>query len=146
AFRGNDSTTGNPNGVWLRSNNANTVLAINGGPQPGGGSYPTGPSAVFNSIGLNNAGETAGGRGPGSGAFSTTGGTPGRFILAGDFAPGTTNSGSLAKYSGISNGMPLFNQSGQLATMASLVLDSTLTPPVTGTSGIANSSGIWAGA
>src|SRR5262245_49238186 len=39
AFRGQDSTTGNPNGLWLRTGNANAVIGINGGAMPGGGTY-----------------------------------------------------------------------------------------------------------
>jgi hypothetical protein len=144
-FRGQDSTTGNPNGLWLRNGNANALLGINGGAMPGGGTYPTGPAALFNSIQLNNAGQAAWRLGAGSGAFGTTGGVPGRFILAGDFAPGTTTSGPLAKFGSIANGMPLFNQGGQIATIANLTLDATLTPPVVATSGIGNSSGIWIG-
>src|SRR5687767_4978554 len=41
AFRGVSSIAGNPNGLWLRTANANAVMAINGGAQPGGGTYPT---------------------------------------------------------------------------------------------------------
>ena len=58
-FRGTDSTTGNPNGLWMRTGNANSILAINGGPQPGGGTYPTGASGLFNSYHVNNAGQSA---------------------------------------------------------------------------------------
>lgn len=145
AFRGQDSTTGNPNGLWLRTGNANAVLGINGGPMPGGGVYPTGASALFNSIQVNNAGQTAWRLGAGSGAFATSGGVPSRYILTGDNAPGTTISGPLAKFGSIGNGMPLFNQAGQLAVFANLTLDSTLNPPVVATSGIGNSSGIWIG-
>jgi hypothetical protein len=145
AFRGTDSTVGNPNGLWLRTGSANAALAMNGGAQPGGGTYPTGASALFNSYQVNNAGQTAWRLGAGSGAFGTTGGIPGRFILTGDSAPGTTTSGPLATFSSISSAMPLFNQSGQLAVMASLALNAGLTPPVVTTSGVANSSGIWVG-
>src|SRR4051812_25205156 len=131
AFRGNESTTGTPNGVWLRTNNSNAVLALNGGAQPGGGTYPTGASALFNNVQVNNTGDVAWRLGSGSGAFATSGGSPSRYILAADNAPGTTTSGPLARFSGVSSGMPLFNQSGQLAVMASLTTDATLTPPVT---------------
>lgn len=144
-FRGQDSTTGNPNGLWLRTGNANAVLALNGAAMPGGGNYPTGPAAAFNSYGLNNAGQAAWRLGSGSGAFSTAGGVPTRTMLTGDFAPGTTTSGPLAKYGSLSNGMPLSNQAGQTAFMASITLDATLSPPVVATAGSANSSGIWIG-
>jgi hypothetical protein len=145
AFRGTDSTTGNPNGLWLRTDNANAALAMNGGAQPGGGTYPTGPAALYNSYQVNNAGQTTWRLGAGSGAFSTTGGTPGRYILTGDAAPGTTSSGPLATFNSISSGMPLFNQAGQSAVMASLNLNAALTPPVVATSGSFNASGIWVG-
>jgi hypothetical protein len=145
AFRGTNSTTGNPNGLWLRTGNANALLGINGGPQPGGGTYPTGAAASFNSIQVNNAGEVAWRLGSGTGAFATAGGTPTRYILAGDSAPGTTTSGPLANFSGVSSGMPLFNQAGQLAVMASLVPNAALTPPVVTTSGVGNTTGIWVG-
>ena len=145
AFRGTNSSTGNPNGLWLRTGSANDVLAINGGAQPGGGTYPTGASALFNTYHVNNAGQAAWRLGAGSGAFATAAGTPTRFILAGDGAPGTTTSGPLATYSSISSGMPLFNQAGQVAVMASLTPNAALTPPVVATAGIANGSGIWIG-
>lgn len=143
AFRGQDSTAGNPNGLWLRTGSANAVIAINGGPQPGGGTYPAG--AIFNSYQVNNAGEMAWRLAATSGAFATAGGSPGRFMLAGDSAPGTTTTLPLAVYAGISSGMPLFNQSGQLMAMASLTPDATLNPPVVTTAGSANSSGLWVG-
>ena len=145
AFRGVDSTTGNPNGLWLRTGNANAVLAINGGPQPGGGTYPTGAGALFNSYQVNNAGQAAWRLGAGTGAFATTGGVPGRYILAGDNAPGTTISGPLATFAAVNSGMPLFNQNGQVAVMASLATNAALNPPVVITSGIANTAGIWIG-
>src|SRR5262245_9157566 len=37
AFRGQDSTTGNPSGLWMRSGNTNAAMAMNGGAMPGGG-------------------------------------------------------------------------------------------------------------
>ncbi|HEY7088502.1 MAG TPA: choice-of-anchor tandem repeat NxxGxxAF-containing protein, partial [Tepidisphaeraceae bacterium] len=145
AFRGQDSTTGNPNGLWLRTGNANALLGINGGPLPGGGTYPTGPSALFNTYILNNAGQTAWRLGASTAAFSTTPGSPARFVYPGDNAPGTTTSGPLATFSGVSSGMPLLNQSGSMAVMASLNVNASLTPPVTIASGVINSAGIWTG-
>src|SRR3954452_4930207 len=145
-FRGQDSRTGNPNGLWMSSPSANSILAIKGGAMPGGGTYPTGAAASFNSYQINNAGQSAWRLGASTGAFATSAGTPTRFVMNGDFAPGTTTSGPLATFGNLSNGMPLFNQAGNVATMASLVLNATLTPPVVATSGIGNSSGVWIGA
>jgi hypothetical protein len=146
AFRGVDSTAGSPGGLWLRTGNTNAPLARNGQAQPGGGTYPTGATASFNSYQVNNAGQTAWRLGAGTGVFATTGGSPGRYILAGDPAPGSTTSGPLASFSGVSAGMPLFNQAGNLAVMASLAVNASVTPPVVVTSGSANTAGIWIGA
>ncbi|HUN81331.1 MAG TPA: choice-of-anchor tandem repeat NxxGxxAF-containing protein [Phycisphaerae bacterium] len=144
-FRGADISTGGlPNGLWMRPDATNTSfnlnLAIENGPQPGGGVYSTGNS--YNSMAINNAGDTAFRIGASKGAFSSDAGTMQRVALAGDFAPGTGN----ATYatSAVASGSPLFNQAGQTAYVGSLTVG-TGSPPVSISSNVNNSQCIYVG-
>ncbi len=141
-FRASNSLAGTPQGVWTHSSGLNTNVAIAGGPRPGGGTYPTGSSSVFNSTLINNAGQTAFRLGAQTGLFSDVGSGMDRVALAGDIAPGT-GSATYAT-SAVATGTPLFNQAGQTAYIGNLTTG-TGTPPVVITAGINNASGIWSG-
>ncbi len=138
-FRGQTSAAGNPSGLWLRNGATNQNIAMAGGAQPGGGTFPT--TAAFNSASINNNAQVAFRQGAGTGLFSDIGSGMGRVMNTGDVAPGTGG----ATYSSVASGTPFFNSAGQTAYVGSLNSSSTSTPPVVFTSGIANSSGIWVG-
>jgi hypothetical protein len=120
------------------SNNVN--LAIEGGAQPGGGTYAS--SNSYNTMCINNAGDVAFRLGTSKGVFSRDGGVMNRVGLAGDIAPGTGN----ATYatSAIASGAPLFNQAGQTAYVGNLTLG-TGSPPVSFSTNVNNSQGIFIG-
>lgn len=143
AFRGTTSLGGGLAGMWLHSGASNSNFGIAGGPQPGGGTYPA--AASFNNIGLNNAGNLSWRLGASTGTFSDVGGGPARVALAGDSAPGTTNSGPLASYSGVTSASPLLNAAGQSAVIGNLAVNAALDPPVVISGATANFSGIWVG-
>jgi hypothetical protein len=144
-FRGSDAATGGlPNGVWMRPDATNTSynvnLAIEGGPQPGGGVYSTGNA--YNSVSINNAGDTAFRVSASKGVFSSSGGVMNRVALAGDFAPGTGN--ATYSTSAVASGSPLFNQAGQTAYVGTLTTG-TGSPPVSVSTNVNNSQGIFIG-
>jgi hypothetical protein len=145
AFRGATVNTGGlPNGVWMRPDATNSSfninLAIEGGPQPGGGTYSTGNS--YNTMCINNAGDTAFRVSASKGVFSSSGGVMNRVALAGDFAPGTGN----ATYatSAVASGSPLFNQAGQTAYVGTLTTGSG-SPPVSVSTNVNNSQAVFVG-
>lgn len=135
------SSSGALQGLWLHTAGTNNNTVLTGAAQPGGGTYTGG----FNTPQVNNAGQTAFRLGASSGVFSDTGSGTGRVMLTGDFAPGTTTSGPLAKYSSVASGMPFFNSAGQVAYIGNLAVDATLVPPTTTASGVVNTAGIWIG-
>ena len=132
-------------GVWWRPilgvTGANAALAREGEARPGGGTYAAGSSG-YNTIQLNDAGQTAFRLGTGSGVFASDGTTMKRVALAGDVAPGT-GSATFAT-TPIASGMPLFNQAGTAAFVGSLT-NGTGTPAVTITSPNNNASAVFIG-
>lgn len=146
SFRGSNSpATGSlPNGVWMRPDATNTSfnsnLALEGGAQPGGGTY-NGPNS-FNSISINNAGDTAFRLAASKGAFASSGGVMERVALAGDIAPGV--GGATYSTGPIASGHPFFNHAGATAFVGALA-NGTGTPPVTFTAPNANASAIFIG-
>lgn len=147
AFRGSTSaaTGGLPNGVWMRPDatetSFNSNLALEAGPQPGGGTY-NGPNS-FNSININNAGDTAFRLAASKGAFASSGGVMQRVVLAGDIAPGV--GGATYATSAIASGHPFFNNAGNTAFIGTLT-NGTGTPPVSSTAPNSNASAIFIGA
>ena len=147
SFRGSNTaaTGGQPNGVWMRpdatQSSFNTNLALEGGAQPGGGVY-NGPNS-FNSVSINNAGDTAFRLAASKGVFAGSGGVMQRVALGGDAAPG--GGGALYTASPIASGMPLFNHAGNVAYIGTYANSTTSTPPVTGTAPNANNTAIFIG-
>lgn len=144
AFRGNTSTAGTPQGLWLHTAGVNNNLALAGGAMPGGGTYTAGSTGIINSTLVNHAGHVVFRLGASTGLFGDNGGGMGRLMLTGDFAPGTST-GTLATYSSSASGMPLLNHNGQSAFIANLAASTVPDPDVVFTSGIANSTGLWIG-
>ena len=145
AFRGSTvAGSGLPNGVWIRPDatetSFNSNLALENGPQPGGGTY-VGPNS-YNSININNAGDTAFRLGASKGAFASNGGVMQRVVLAGDIAPGV--GGATYSTSAITSGHPFFNNAGNIAFIGSLTTG-TGTPPVSITAPNSNASAIFIG-
>jgi hypothetical protein len=144
-FRGSNAATGGiPNGVWKRPNlsnaSSNSNLAMEGGPQPGGGVYVT--SGGFNTLCINNAGDVAFRIGASKGIFSSSGGNMNRVALAADIAPGT--GGATYATAAVASGTHLFNQAGQTAYLGSFTVG-TGSPPVAISSGVNNSQGVYIG-
>lgn len=140
SFRANHSLAGTPQGVWIHSGVANANVAIAGGPMPGGGTYTSGTSGIFNSTLINNTGHNALRLGASTGVFADTGGGMDRVIVGGDTAPGTGG----ATYASVQSGMPLLNHSGQVGYIGSLTAGSG-TPAVVTTGATANAQGFWVG-
>ncbi len=143
AFRAQDSA-GTIQGLWVSNGaptNVNSVQALGGQAQPGGGTYPTGTSAI-NGFTINNAGNLAFRVGSASGLFSDIGSGMSRIALTGDIAPGTGN----ATYgtSAVASGTPLFNQAGQTGYLGTLATGSG-SPVVTITSPNANQTCLYVG-
>ncbi len=132
-------------GMWVSDGNllanTNSVQALGGQAQPGGGTYPTGTVAI-NSPSINNAGQFAFRLGSQAGLFSNIGGGMSRVALAGDLAPGT--GGATYAASAVATGTPLFNQAGQTAYLGTLTTGSG-TPAVTFTSPNANQTCVYIG-
>ena len=140
AFRGNDSTAGTPQGMWIFNGTANSNVMIAGGAMPGGGTYTSGTTGIVNSTQLNSSGEWAFRMGASTGLFGTAAGMPTRVLLGGDTAPDADG----ATYASTATGMPLFNEAGQIGYIGTLTTGSGM-PPVTISSGVANQQGIWTG-
>jgi hypothetical protein len=145
AFRGNNTQTGTPQGMWVFDGGVNNNIALGGQPMPGGGTYAASNGGsislgVINSMLINNAGQTAFRLGSSYGLFSNTGSGMGRTMLTLDVAPGTGN----ATYASSVSGMPFFNSAGQSAYFANLTTG-TGSPPVSITSPNTNSVGLWIG-
>src|SRR5262245_949324 len=141
AFRGNASTTGTPQGMWIFGGLSNTNVAMAGGAQPGGGTYTSGTTGIVNSMQINANGDWAMRLGASTGLFASSSGVPGRTMLGTDVAPGTGG----ATYSNCASGMPLFNAAGQSGYIANLTVG-TGSPPVSISGATANAQGIWVGA
>lgn len=144
AFRGNASTAGTPQGLWLHTAGVNNNLAMAGGAMPGGGTYTAGSTGIINSMLVNQQGHVAFRLGASTGLFGDSGAGMGRLMLTGDFAPGTST-GTLATYASSASGMPLLNHNGQSAFIANLAASTVPDPDVVFTSGIANAAGVWIG-
>jgi hypothetical protein len=140
AFRG-ISSTNTSQGLWLHSPmSGNANLAVGGGAQPGGGTFPTGTS-IINSPTLNNAGNVGFRLGAQTGLFADVGSGMSRVALGGDAAPSA--GGALYGTSAVATGMPLFNQGGQVGYVGLMAVSSTSTPPVVTTAGIANAQAVF---
>ncbi len=139
-FRGNNTASGNPAGLWVHSGGANTNTALSGGAQPGGGTYPS----TFNFVFLNDAGHTAWRNGNNSGLFADVGSGPGVVMLSATAAPGTGG----ANFSSFSTSpLQLLTGDGRMVFRAGLTASTTSTPPTTTTpAATANAAGIWGGA
>lgn len=143
AFRAQDPA-GTIQGLWVSNGlptNVNSVQALGGQAQPGGGTYTTGTSTI-NAPWINNAGNLAFRLGSASGLFSNTGSGMSRIALAGDIAPGTGNATYAA--SAVASGTPLFNQAGQTGYLGTLTTGSG-TPAVSITSPNANQTCLYIG-
>jgi hypothetical protein len=140
AFRANASVGGSPQGVWIHGGSSNSVVALAGGAMPGGGTYTSGSTAIFNSMQVNDSGDWAMRLGASTGLFATSSGTPSRVLLGGDTAPGTGG----ATYASSASGMPLFNNAGVVGYIGNLT-SGTGTPPVAVSGATANAQGLWTG-
>jgi MYXO-CTERM domain-containing protein len=144
AFRGLNNDVGTPQGMWIYSGGLNSNVALSGGAQPGGGTYPAGTSNI-NSTQINDASQWAFRLGASSGIFADPSGNntnPTRVALAGDTAPGT--GGATYSTSAVASGMPLINQAGQVGYIGNYTTN-TGSPLVTISSPNNNSAGLYIG-
>lgn len=132
------ANSGNPGSaaLWVYSGGVNNPLVAQGDAAPGGGTYTGG----FNSPIINDSAGT--GWRDSTIALYSNNGSSGKVMKNGDAAVGTGG----GVWSSISNPSPTFNGAGQTAFVASMPSNASATPPIVFTSGIANSSGLWAGA
>ncbi|HLP85696.1 MAG TPA: choice-of-anchor tandem repeat NxxGxxAF-containing protein [Phycisphaerales bacterium] len=138
AFRGTISSAGTPQGLFVRSGGINSNVALAGGAAPGGGTYTSGSTGVFNSYSLNSAGQWTLRMGASNATFTNAGGTARRVLGTGDVAPGTNG----ATISSLQSVSPLANDTNGVGVLADLTSGSG-TPGVVVSGATANARGLW---